>query len=170
MTKSMMGYLAAAILTVVSAGTDAVGAEWTATGHKGIRVTLSEDAGKCGIRGKDAFAKQLEESLGEIGLRVDPRQPLVAQLTVSSKPIESLEGQCVTIITLAFVIPMEMEFIEVTDKITNREAVVSILEKARKFPIVLYEDSDFTASWPTNSHADALYLVDQLAQRYAGPR
>lgn len=170
MTRTVLLCLTAAIFMTVAGATHAVGAEWSITGHKGISVSFSEYAEKCGIRSKDEFAKQLQDSLGKIGLRVDPSEPLVAHLTISARPVELLQGQCVAVIRLAFVIPMEMDFIEITEKVTNREAVVAVLEKARQFPIVLYEDSEFTAAWPTNIHSDALYLVDQLAQRYAGRR
>jgi len=168
MIRVLQMFLAAAILTAIAGSSQAAGAEWSVTGHKDVSVSFSEDAAKCGIRSKEEFAKQLLDSLGEIGLRVDPSQPLAARLTVSAKPLEALEGQCVAVVTLAFVIPMEMDFIEITEKVANRKAVVALLEKARQFPIVLYEDSDFTAAWPTNIHSDALYLVDQLVQRYAG--
>lgn len=170
MRRVLRPFLAAAIVTAIAGDAPAFGAEWSVTGHKDVSVTLSEDAAKCGVRGKDEFAKQLRDSLGEIGLRVDPSQPLVAQLTVSAKPVASLQGQCVAVVTLAFVIPMEMDFIEITEKVSNREAVIEVLEKARRFPIVLYENSEFTAAWPTNIHSDALNLVDQLVQRYAGRR
>ncbi len=170
MINAVRLFLASAVLAAVAQGAHAAGADWSATGHKSISVTFSEDAAKCGIRSKDEFAKQLRDSLGEVGLRVDPSQPLVAQLTVSAKPVASLEGQCVAVVTLAFVIPMEVDFIEITEKVTDREAMIAVLEKARRFPIVLYENSEFAAAWPTNIHSDALYLVDQLAQRYAGRR
>ncbi len=168
MNRTVALFVMAAIMATGAGGAAAVGAEWSATGHKDVSVTFSEDAAKCGIRGEDEFARRLRNSLGEIGMRVDPSQPLVVRLTVSAKPVEALEGQCVAIVAVAFVIPMEMDFVEITEKVTNREAVVAVLEKARRFPIVLYEDSEFTASWPTNMHSDALYLVDQLVQRYAG--
>lgn len=162
MIEAVRLFVIAAILTLAAEAAPAEAAEWSSTGHKDITVTFSEDAGKCGIRSKDAFAKQLRDSLGMAGLRVDPSQPLVAHLTVSAKPVESLKGQCVAVVTLALVIPMEMDFIEITDKATDREAVIAVLEKAKRFPIVLYENSEFTAAWPTNIRSDALYLVDQL--------
>ena len=165
-----MSCLAAAILVVLAAGAHAAGAGSAIAAHKGVSVIFSADAGKCGLRGKDEFARQLENSLGKIGLRVDPGEPVLARLTVSAKPVESLKGQCVVLVTLAFVIPMEVDFIKITEKVANRKAMVTVLEETAKFPIVLYEDTNFTAAWPTNTHGDALYLVDQLAQRFAGQR
>lgn len=170
MTRGVLLFVAATVLITVAGGIHAANAASAITGHKGVSVTFTGDAGTCGIRSKDEFAKQLDDSLGRIGLRVDPNEPVLARLTVSAKPIESLEGKCVVFVALAFVIPMEIEFIKVTEKVTNRKAMIEVLEKARRFPIVLYEDSDFTAAWPTNSHGDALFLVDQLAQRFAGHR
>ncbi len=170
MTRCVLSFLAAATVITIVAGTPAAALDWSASGHKDVSVTFSEEAAKCGIRSTDEFAKQLRDSLGEIGLRVDPSQPLVVRLNVSAKPVQALQGQCVAVVKLAFVIPMEMDFIEITEKVTNREAVIAVLEKARQFPIVLYEDSEFTAGWPTNIHSDALSLVEQLVQRYAGRR
>lgn len=170
MTRAVLLFLAAAVLTVVAGDVHAAGAGSAITAHKGVSVVFSGDAGTCGIRSKDEFAKQLDDSLGRIGLRVDPNEPVLALLTVSAKPIESLEGKCVVFVGLAFTIPMEIDFIKVNEKVTNRKAMVEVLERARRFPIVLYEDSDYTAAWPTNTHSDALYLVDQLAQRFAGQR
>ena len=168
MTRAVLLFGAAAIVMAIAGGVHAAGSPITA--HKGVSVIFSGDTGKCSIRSKDEFAKQLDDSLGRIGLRVDPNEPVLARLTVSAKPVESLEGKCVVFVGLAFTIPMEIDFIEINEKVTNRKAMVEILEKARRFPIVLYEDNVFTASWPTNSHSDALYLVDQLAQRFAGQR
>jgi len=170
MTRAKLSYVVLAIVITIAGGAPAAAVDWSATGHNDVSVTFSEEAGKCGIRSKDEFAKQLRGSLGEIGQRVDPSQPLVAQLHVSAKPVQAIQGQCVAVVRLAFVIPMEMDFIEITEKVTNREAVISVLEKARQFPIVLYENSEFTAAWPTNMHSDALYLVEQLVQQYAGRR
>ncbi len=170
MTRAVLLAVVTASLMAIAGGVHAAGAGSAITAHKGVSVTFTEGAGTCGIRSKDEFAKQLDDSLGRIGLRVDPNEPVLARLTVSAKPIESLEGKCVVFVGLAFIIPMEMDFIKLTEKVTNRKAMVDVLEKTRDFPIVLYEDSDFTAAWPTNSHGDALYLVDQLVQRFAGSR
>jgi hypothetical protein len=168
--RAALMVLAAMVPLAGAEGASAETAASAITAHNGVTVELSQDAGKCGVRSKEEFAKQLDGALGEIGLRVDPSQPVVARLTVSAKPVESIQGQCVIFVGLAFVIPLEVDFITVTEKAADRKAMVAVLEKARRFPIVLYEDSDFTAAWPTNAHGQALYLVDQLTQRFAGQR
>jgi len=138
--------------------------------YNGITVTLSPQSENCSVRDEGAFRSQLKNSFGEIGLPLDADQPVHAHLVVTAQSVGSLDGKCLIAVSLAFNIPLKAESITVSEAVSHRKTVISILEDIGEVPVLLFADGEFGAELPLNAQSQALYLVDQLVERFSGQR
>jgi hypothetical protein len=156
---------------VLSAGAaDAGGQAAAIPDFNGITVALSPEAGQCNIRSDADFRERLKGGLDSVGLSLDEASPVHARLTVTGRPIASVNDQCVIVVSLAFTIPLEAKAVRVTEAASKHEAVIAIFKEIEEVPVVLYEDGEFTAAWPTEANEQALYITDQLAEQFGGQR
>jgi hypothetical protein len=138
--------------------------------YNGITVTLSPQSESCSVRDEEAFRSHLKNSFGEIGLPMDGDQPVHAHLVVTAQSVGSLDGKCLIAVSLAFNIPLKAESITLSDAVSHRKTVIAILEDIEEVPVLLFADGEFGADFPMNAQSQALYLVDQLVERFAGQR
>jgi hypothetical protein len=138
--------------------------------YNGIIVDLAPATAQCGIRGEDRFRAQLRNTLKEIGLPRDTAQPVHAHLGIAAQQLPSMDDKCMISITLAFIIPLKAEFISVSERVSHRKVIDKALEQVDSVPIVLYEEGEFDAEYPTAAEGRALYLVQQVVERFAGQR
>jgi hypothetical protein len=138
--------------------------------YNGITVTLSPQSESCSVRDEEAFRSHLKSSFGEIGLPLDVDQPVHAHLVVTAQSVGSLDGKCLIAVSLAFNIPLKAESITVSEDVSHRKTVIAILEEIEEVPVLLFADGEFGAEFPLNAQSQALYLVDQLVERFSGQR
>jgi hypothetical protein len=138
--------------------------------YNGITVTLSPQAANCSVRDEEAFRSHLKNSFDEIGLPMDADQPVHAHLVVTAQSVGSLDGKCLIAVSLAFNIPLKAESITLSEGVSHRETVFAILKDIEEVPVLLFADGEFGADYPMNAQSQALYLVDQLVERFAAQR
>ena len=164
-----MRRLLAGFVVLLFAGAAASGVSaGSIAGYNGVSVVKSAGAGQCGIRDEAEFRDRLQNGLNGTGLVLDRGSAVHARLSLHANAVDSLEGKCVIFVRLEFTVPVEAKFVEIGRGLPNREAVVAALKPIKEISAVLYEGNEFNASWPTNAHDEALYLVDQLAVRFGG--
>jgi hypothetical protein len=81
-----------------------------------------------------------------------------------------LDGKCLIAVSLAFNIPLKAESISLSEAVSHRETVIAILKDIEEVPVLLFADGEFGADYPMNAQSQALYLVDQLVERFAAQR
>jgi hypothetical protein len=168
MSRLLAGVVMLILAAAAASGASAGPITSPITSYNGVTVVKSAGAGQCGIRDEADFRDRLQKSLNNAGLALDRGSPVHARLSLDAKAVDSLEGQCVIFVRLEFTVPVETKFVEFDKRLPNRETVVAALKQSNEISALVYEDNEFNASWPINAHGEALYLVDQLAERFAG--
>lgn len=164
-----MSRLFAGLIVLMLASATASGAfAASIAGYNGVTVVKSAEAGQCGIRDEADFHDRLQKSLNNNKVALDHGSPVHARLSLDAKAVDSLEGKCVIFVRLEFTVPVETKFVAFDKRLPNREAVIAALKQTNEISALIYEDNEFNASWPINAHGEALYLVDQLVERFAG--
>jgi len=158
------------LLIAFASNASAAGDVGMVRAYNGITVTLSPQSESCSVRDEEAFRSHLKNSFGEIGLPMDADQPVHAHLVVSAQSVGSLDGKCLIAVSLAFNIPLKAESITLSEAVSHRETIVAILEDIEEVPVLLFADGEFGADFPMNAQSQAVYLVDQLVERFAGQR